>query len=94
MAASKSNTLASFRDSHDRNVIVPRKIKEALAKMAKEGPEHWLYELDFTKLAGISQADLGAHRGAFEDHLVTTTGRNPKRAWFHDPKVAKKLRGE
>jgi len=93
-AATRGNTVDAFRAAHDRDIIVPRKITEALGRMAKEGPEHWLYEADFIKLAGISQTDMGAHRDTFAKHIVTTTGRNPKRAWFHDAKVAAKLRGE
>ena len=85
-------TLADFRAAHDKNVIVPAKIKKALADMEAEHPENWSYESDFMKRAGISQTDLGAFRDQFAEHIVETTGKNTKLVWFASAKVAAKVR--
>lgn len=92
MTKTSAKTLADFRAAHDRNVIVPAKIKKALADLEKAGAENWLYESDFIKLAGISQTDIGMFREQFADHIVETTGRNSKRVWFASAKVAAKVR--
>lgn len=89
----KANTVADFRSLHDRNVIVPTKIRATFAAMLKEHPEMWHYELDFIKRAGISTTDIGQFREQFIDHVVETSGKNPKRVWFASAKVAAKLRG-
>jgi len=95
VAKPKPRTLDEFRSNHDRNVIVPAKINAALAKMREIGPEHYEYESDFIKFAGISQTDVSLHRDSFADHIVETTavgGRSPRRVWFGDKKVAAKVR--
>jgi hypothetical protein len=93
----KSKTIADFRAMHDVNVIVPNKIRDALAAMLKEGSEQWEYEGDFVKRAGISQTQLGAFREQFIDHVIEVSsgqsGRAGRRVWFADAKAAKKLRG-
>ena len=85
-------TLADFRAAHDRNVIVPAKIKKALADMEAEHAENWAYEGDFMKRAGISQTDMGMFREQFAEHVIETTGRNAKKVWFASAKVAAKVR--
>lgn len=90
-------TLADFRDAHDRDVIVPKKMRAALETIAKVGPEHFEYEQDFIKLASISQGEITKYRGQFEAHIVETPaahGKTVKRVYFGNPKVAAKLRGE
>lgn len=97
MATKTVKTLADFRAAHDRNVIVPNKIRAALAALLKEGPENYEYESDLIRRAGISQTDMGEYRDLFVDHIVTTPslrGKSGRRVWFADPKVAKKARGE
>lgn len=92
--ASKAKSLNDFRAAHDKNVIVPDKIRKALAAMLKEGPENYEYEAEFIRRAGVSQTDMGTFRAQFEDYIVNVaTERAPKRVWFADPKVAKKARG-
>jgi len=93
--AAKAKTLADFRASHDKSIIIPNKIKAALAAMLKEGAEQYDYEVDFMRRAGISSTDMGQFRQMFEqDHVVNVgTERAPKRVWFADPKVARKARG-
>lgn len=88
MPATPKNDLNTFRQSHDRNVIVPRKIKAALAELAKAGAENWVYEKDLLQLAGISTTDLGTFRDQFAAHIVETSGRNSKRVWFASTKAA------
>jgi len=91
----KAKTLDDFRANHDRSVIVPNKIKAALAKLLEIGPEHYEYEADFIKIAGISQADIGLFRDQFLDHVVETPkthASREKRVWFGDRKVAAKVR--
>jgi hypothetical protein len=97
MAKVQAKTLADFRAAHDKNVIIPNKIRDALAKMAKIHPEQYEYEAEFIKLAGISQTDLGNFRTKFEKHIVVTSavgGRSGKRVWFATEKAAKAARGE
>lgn len=93
----KPKTLADFKAAHDPNVIVPNKIRAAFEALLKEGPEHWVYEGDFLKLAGISTTQLSLFREQFDDHIVAApggaSGRAPKRAYFGSAKVAAKLRG-
>lgn len=86
-------TLADFRAAHDPNVIVPTKIKKALEEMAAEGTETWEYEADLMRRASISTTDLARFRPQFEEHVVETGGRNPKKVWFASVKVAEKARG-
>jgi len=87
-------TLSDFRAAHDRNVIVPAKIKKALTEMEAEHPENWEYELDFMRRASISQTDIGTFRPQFANHVVETGGKNPKKVWFASAKVAEKARGK
>lgn len=90
MATAKvKKDLSLFRASHDRNVIVPKKINDALTDLAaKEGAEGWEYEGEFMKRAGISQTDIGAFRDQFEKYIVETKGQRAKRVWFANPVYA------
>jgi hypothetical protein len=89
-----TRTANDFRAAHDPDVIIPNKIRAALAELAKGGEENWEYELEFSRRAGVNQQQLAAYRPQFEAHVVVAPGRNTKRAWFASTKVAKKLRGE
>lgn len=100
-----TRNLSTFRSNHDRNVIVPNKIKAALADMAaKEGPESYAYEsadpeggVPFVRRAGISQTDLSLFRELFADHIVdlpNDSRSRGKRVWFATVKAAKLARGE
>jgi hypothetical protein len=95
--ATKPKTLADFKAAHDPNVIVPNKIRVALAAIEKEGPENWLYEADFLKLSGLSTTQLAMFRDQFAAHIVeaagTRSGKSAKRVYFGNAKVAAKLRG-
>lgn len=90
-------TLADFRAAHDPDVMIPAKIKAALAALASEGPEEWRYEAEFIALARVSQTQMGQYRDQFTAHIVeasTGGGRAAKRVWFATPKAAKAARGE
>lgn len=96
MVKQKARTVADFRAVHDRDVVVPNKIRVGLALLLKTGQEHWEYEGDFIKLAKISQADMGAYRDQFAAHIVAipaVSGRSARRAWFGSAKVAAANRG-
>lgn len=92
MQKAQARTLADFRAAHDKNVIVPSKIRAALAEMEKEHAENWMYESDFIKRAGISQTDASMFRDHFADHVVETSGKTSKKVWFASAKVAAKVR--
>ena len=92
--SAKPKTLADFRAAHDLSVIVPTKLKQTLAEMLAEHAENWLYEVDFLKRAGVSNAYISGFRDQFAAHIVETRGHNSKRIWFASPKVAAKARGE
>jgi hypothetical protein len=90
-SSTTGRSLDEFRASHDKNFIVPTKIREALVLL---GPEGWDYELAFMKLAGISTTDLAQFRDQFEAHVVDVGApRAPKRVWAGSVALAKKLRG-
>ena len=93
MSKATAKTLDDFRAAHDKNVIIPAKIKAALSEMLKEGAENWSYEAEFIRRAGISQTDMGLFRDHFADHVVETAGKTNKRVWFADKKVAAKVSG-
>lgn len=96
MAAKKNvkktagKSLDDFRAVHDKNTIVPARIREGLKKLGKDG---WDYEIDFIKLCGVSTHDFGAFREQFEDHYVNVGGtRSGKRAWAGSIELAAKMR--
>lgn len=91
---SVGKSLADFRAAHDKNVIVPARIKKALEEMNAESSENWCYEQELMKRAGISQTDMGMFREQFAAHIVETSGHNSKRVWFASAKVAEKARGQ
>lgn len=96
--AVKARNGNDFAGEHVRSVRAPKKIKEAIAKMRQIGPEHWEYENDLTKAPyGLSQVDLKEFRDQFKDHWLMTEvqhGKEARRVWFADPKVAARYRQE
>lgn len=97
MVAKPVKDIAMFRELHDKDVIVPRKIRAALEALLKDGPESWEYEGDLIKMSGISQTDMSKYREQFLDHIVAapgTSNRAGRNVWFAAIKVAKKIRGE
>ncbi len=81
-------SLDDFRNTFDKATIIPAKIKKALEKM---GPNNWMYESEFAKLAEVNLHDLGNFREEFAAYVVTI-GRDSKRAWGGSPATAQKMR--
>ena len=97
MAKPTPRSVADFRALHDPMIVATNKIRAALAAMLKEGPEHWEYESDFVRRAGLSNNQIGSYREQFAEHIVEAPSVNrsaPRRIWFADAKVARKVRGE
>jgi len=80
-------TLADFKNAHNRDTIVPKKIKDALTMLGKGG---WEYELAFSKMAVIHLSDLGNFRTMFADYVVELKGG--RRAWAGSVALAKQMR--
>ena len=78
-----------FRSAHDKSYIVPKKIREGIEQLGKEG---WEYEREFLSICGLSNTDAARYREEFEDYLVQTGGKNPKRIWAGSPEFAEELR--
>ena len=84
-------SLEEFRSAHDKNYIVPKKIKDALSKMG----DSWEYEIDFIKTAGITTTDLVTFREQFENHIVAVKvngSSHKKNVWAGTIPFASKLR--
>ncbi len=92
----KPKTLSDWQAAHDKNVLVPNRIRAAFEKMKAAG-EDWHYEQDFERLADVGHLDMVKFREQFAKHIVQSTavrGKAVKIGWFADPKVAAKARGE
>lgn len=83
-------TREDFRARYDKSFIIPKKIQEALKKL---GPNRYLTEMEFVKVAGISMTDLGAYRPLFEDDFVVVVERT-KRLWCGSKALAAEFRGD
>lgn len=82
-------SIADFRAAHDKSYIIPQRIREGLKRLG----DGWEYEGEFIKLCGgMAQQEFARYRDAFKDHVVTTTGKNPKRCWAGTKQTAEKLR--
>jgi hypothetical protein len=86
-APAKGKSLDEFRAAHDKNFIVPQKIKAGLVKLG----DSWMYEMEFMKLCGLSTTDLAMFREEFKAYYVEV-GRSSKRVWAGTPQFAKVLR--
>lgn len=81
-------TLADFRQTYDKDTIVPAKVREAIGRLGSGG---WEYEVDFAKMAGVSLYDLGRVRDRFAANIVSI-GRESKRAWAGSKALAQQMR--
>ena len=86
-ATRSGRSLQDFRESHDKDFIIPKRIREALR--ALNGG--WDYETTFAKNAGVSLTDLANYRDAFAEHVVVVR-RDSKRAWAGTAAAAAKMR--
>ena len=83
----KARSLADFRETYDKDTIIPKKLDAAIAELG----DGWLYESEFVKLAGVSYMDLTAFRDAYSTHIVYIK-RDSKRVWAGTPEVADQMR--
>ena len=87
-AKNAGHTKDDFRDQHDKSYIVPKKIREGLEQLG----DAWEYEMEFMRRCGLSTTDFSRYRDEFEDYIVNTGGKNPKRAWTGSVEFAAELR--
>lgn len=89
-AAAKSKTLGDFRAVHDKDFVVPEKIKAGIAKLGKDG---WDYEPEFMRLCGLGTNDFARYREQFAEFYVTVGGsKSSKRAWAGTKETAAKMK--
>lgn len=86
-APTSGKSLADFKQTYDKNTIIPRKIKAAL----KELGSAWEYEAEFIKRAGINYTDMNTFRDMFDDHLIFIKREN-KKIWCGTLAFANKLK--
>lgn len=89
-AKKKGRSFDEFLAEYDKDVIVPRKIRAALAELPDDG---WEFESQFIRDAGISQNDIANYREKFAAHIVFFK-RDGKRAWVKDTQVAAAMRAK
>jgi len=85
--AQSGKTLADFRAMHDKDYIVPTAIRTALRTM----PGVWMYEIDFTRHAQLTQHDVANYRDQFTAHVVVA-GRDGRKMWAKTKAVAEQMR--
>lgn len=86
--AAKGRSLSEFREAHDKNTIVPAKIRKGLAKLGKSS---WEYEADFVKRCGLSQTDVARFRDQFAEYWFDLTTPR-KRIWAGSSAFADELK--
>lgn len=92
--AKKTVNLETFRAALDPDVRQPAIIRAGLAAMQAElGPQAHEVEFEFLKRCkGVGNNHIGTWRKMFMAHIVIARpdGKNEKRYWFADMKVAAK----
>ncbi len=89
------NTAADFREKHDKNDIIHRRVKAALKTLTKD---RWLYEGDFVKLAKLAQVQWSQVADRYADFVVVAKGigrgyqGQPRRVVCGSTRLAAKLR--
>lgn len=79
-------SLDDFRKSHDKNFIIPERIKAGIASLGAGG---WEYEGVFQKANGISVTDGAKFRDGFKDFIVEV---DKKRVYCGSKALATKMR--
>lgn len=79
----------AFRESHDKNCIVPKKIEEALKTL---GPDRWEYQGDFLKICQVSVTDLAMFREQYAEFVIEIRAKTRKIVWCGSKPLAIKLR--
>lgn len=91
-------TLDELRSAHDKAVIIPDRIRTAIAAIAAGGAENWLYDEDMRKLANISPPDMRDYREEFKDFWAVMPSTNGKKTarlvWFGSKKTAAAWRAD
>jgi hypothetical protein len=90
-APQKGKDLEAFRAAHDRDFIVPERIKAGLAALG----DSWEYEGEFTRRCGIASQELPKYRDTFKEYWIETprpSGGSAKRVWAGTKAFAAKLR--
>lgn len=88
-------TLADLAAVHDRKIVVPNRINQAIAALQATGDD-WAYEQDFLALVKppIANIDISKYREQFADfwaEMPTTNGKSSlRRVWFATKAAAKK----
>lgn len=86
----KQKSLADFKAAHDKNFIVPEKIKAGLAKLGNDG---WEYEVEFGKMAGVGTNDIAKFREQFGEYvLLVKSEKRERRVWAGSKALANKMR--
>lgn len=80
-------SLSDFRAAHDKDYIIPRKIKAALQQLGNG----WEYEVDFLRIAQVSTTDLALYRDRFVDNWLVVD-RSGKRVWAGTKGLADEMR--
>jgi hypothetical protein len=80
-------SLAEFKQTYDKNTIIPQKIKKAL----KELGAAWEYEAEFIKRAGVNYTDINTFRDMFDGHVVVVK-RESKKIWCGTAAFANQLK--
>lgn len=83
----KGKGLAEFKRLHDKDTITRNRIESALQSLG----EAWEYESEFVQRAGVTYADLGNYREAYEGNWVFIK-REQKRAWAGSKELAAQMR--
>ncbi len=93
MTKPKGKTIADLRAAHDKKVMIPNRIRAAIAAVTTSGDE-WAYESDFMNLVkpAISSQDIAKFREQFLDfwaEMPATNGKSSiRRVWFATKKAA------
>lgn len=70
---------SAFLNRHDDHTKIPKRIRETLTAMLKEGRDRWEYNDDFRKLTKLSVVQLKEYRRFFAKHLIWAPPENSSR---------------
>jgi hypothetical protein len=79
-------SIAEFRETYDKNTIVPRKIEAGIKRLGNR----WLYEVEFSKEFGVSLRDLSMFRDRYSDNVVIVS--DSRRVWVGKRDVSETLK--
>lgn len=93
MAAPTKRNLDDFRKVYDKSLIIPARIKAALADLG----DAWETEQEFLRRVACSTTEFARYRDPFIEHSVEiprsrANGSQAKRVWAGTKQFAAKLR--